>query len=85
MRTLRPEIQELIRASETVLSLESIGDVHLSVEERGIILLCAEDLSKKFVNRGNVKVDGHADETACRTDRPWQTCSNAEHSLPSLL
>jgi len=58
MQPLKPEIRELIRASEAVLSLESFG-THLSAEERGVILLCAEDLTKKFANPGNVKADGH--------------------------
>ena len=58
MQPLKPEIRELIRASEAVLSLESFG-THLSPEERGVILLCAEDLTKKFANPGNVKADVH--------------------------
>jgi hypothetical protein len=59
MQPLRREIRELIRASEAVLSLESFGGTHLSAEERGVILLCADDLTKKFANPGNVKADVH--------------------------
>ena len=58
MEPLRPEIRELIRASEAVLSLESFG-AHLSADERGIILLCAGDLTKKFTQPGTVKADEH--------------------------
>ena len=74
MEPLRKEIRDLIRASEAVLSLESFGGTHLSVEERGVILLCAEDVTKRFANPGNEKADGHDSKGACTTaERPWQT------------
>ena len=58
MQPLRQEIRELIRSVENVMSLEAFG-AHLSTEERGVILLCAEDLAKKFSTPGTRKPDGH--------------------------
>ena len=51
MQPWRQELRELIRSVETVLSLEAFG-APLSAEERGVILLCAEDLAKKFSTLG---------------------------------
>jgi len=58
MQPWRQELRELIRSVETVLSLEAFG-APLSAEEPGVILLCAEDLAKKFSTPGTRQPDGH--------------------------
>ena len=62
MKHLRHEVQEFIRVTNSIFSLEAFG-TQLSEEERGVILLCTEDLTKRLSEPSAVKPDyGHARE-----------------------
>ena len=62
MKHLRHEVQEFIRVTNSIFSLEAFG-TQLSEEERGVILLCTEDLTKRLSEPSTVKPDyGHARE-----------------------
>ena len=62
MKPLRHEVQEFIRVTNLIFSLEAF-DTQLSEEERGVILLCSEDLTKRLSRPNTMKPDyGHARE-----------------------
>jgi hypothetical protein len=56
MKHLRHEVQEFIRVTNLIFSLEAF-DTQLSEEERGIILLCSEDLTRRLSRSNTVKPD----------------------------
>ena len=69
MKPFRHEVQEFIRVTNLIFSLEAF-DTHLSEEERGVILLCIEDLTKRLSTPNTVKPHyGHAREKRT-ADRP---------------
>ena len=56
MKPLRHEVQEFIRVTNLIFSLEAF-DMQLSEEERGVILLCIEDLTKRLSRPNTAKPD----------------------------
>ena len=68
MKPFRHEVQEFIRVTNLIFSLEAF-DTQLSEEERGVILLCTEDLTKRLSRPNTVKPDyGHAREKRTAED-----------------
>ena len=62
MKHFRHEVQEFIRVTNLIFSLDAF-DTQLSEEERGVILLCIEELTRRFSRPNTVKPDyGHATE-----------------------
>jgi hypothetical protein len=53
MKPFRPEIRQFVRASETLLSIQT-----LSPEERGAVLVFIEHMTKMLSESGEAYADG---------------------------